>query len=25
VEMIGMMDSAPATGFELEKQHFGKE
>ncbi|XP_061974896.1 BEL1-like homeodomain protein 9 [Populus nigra] len=25
VEMIGMMDSAPATGFELEKQHFRKE
>ncbi|KAJ6772703.1 HOMEOBOX PROTEIN TRANSCRIPTION FACTORS [Salix koriyanagi] len=25
MEMIGMMDSAPATGFELEKQHFGKE
>ncbi|KAJ6901243.1 LOW QUALITY PROTEIN: hypothetical protein NC651_019099 [Populus alba x Populus x berolinensis] len=25
LEMISMMDSAPGTGFELQKQHFGKD
>ncbi|KAJ6726988.1 BEL1-LIKE HOMEODOMAIN PROTEIN 9 [Salix purpurea] len=25
LEMISMMDSAPGTGFELQKQHFGED